>query len=295
MSERYKEIGEILAAARREQQKTLKNASENTKIMEHYLTAVEAGEPDRLPSKAYFDLFARSYAEYLGIDPALFDEIDDRTTGAGSAAGGDPAVIPADKNVAEAVSHAQARKFGKSLIYLVSAAIVIFIALILYDQFFIEGEQGPTEPNMVETYSESEQATADNEPGLDNLVIPDTPYQPPAKLKLHIKAKQDVWALVVRDGDTVLNRRLGAGDERLWEADYRYNLTLGISTAVDLYINDQKLGPLTERASTISGLEINQVNFRDFLPQEEPKVPVSPADSIEINSAAPIEETGDGN
>ena len=72
MSDKYVEIGEILAAARREQGKTLKDASESTKIMENYLTAIETGDPGSLPSVAYFLLFARSYAQYLGIDPARY-------------------------------------------------------------------------------------------------------------------------------------------------------------------------------------------------------------------------------
>jgi len=295
MSDKYKEIGEILAAARREQGKSLKDASESTKIMEHYLTAVETGEPGNLPSQAYFDLFARSYSEYLGIDAAIFDEIDDKPPGTAETTSGDLTILPDDTDSAEAVSHAQAKIFGKSLIYLVSAAIIIFIALILYNQFFIEEKNDQTGQILSGTPAETEQRTNDEKSGLDNLIIPDTPYEPPGKLKLYMKAKQDVWAIMVRDGDTVLNRRLVVGDERLWEADFRYNLPLGISTAVDLYVNDQKLGPLTERASTISGFEINQVNYKNFLPQPEPTIPSPPVEQIEESDTGIIEETTDGN
>jgi hypothetical protein len=111
-------------------------------------------------------------------------------------------------------------------------------------------------------------------------MIPDKPYHPPEKLILYMRAKQDVWALVVRDGDTVLNRRLGVGDQRQWEAEYRYNITLGISTAVDLYVNDQKLAPLTERAQTISDLEINQVNYKDFYAPPLGEEESQPAEAI---------------
>jgi cytoskeletal protein RodZ len=265
MSEKQKEIGRILAAARQDQGKSLTEAAESTKIMENYLKAVEAGESDGLPSTAYFDLFARSYAQYLGLDPALFEEITDHEP-AKVAAGDEGAEIEAGEPV-ESVSQVQTKRFVRSLIYLASAIVIVFIGFIVYSQFFMKEDDSPFQPSSAETATDMESMPDDGES--EELVIPVEAYTPPGKLRLHLKTRQDVWAIVERDGDTVLNRRLVVGDERWWEADYRYSLTLGISTAVDLFVNDQKLAPLTEQAQTVSGFEINQVNYRDLLLEEQ--------------------------
>jgi len=274
MSNKYKEIGEILAAARRDQKKSLKDASEITKIMEHYLTAIEAGEPEQLPSEAYFQLFARSYAQYLGIDPALFDEIEEKASVKPKDLDEETVVELTDTEKVEAVSRAHARKFGRSLIYLAVIVFIVFIGFIVYNMFFVEGNQ--SESRDEQAAMETHQGQAEDETGADIYNIAETPYQPPGKLKLHLIAKQDVWAVVVRDGDTVLNRRLEAGNQRIWEADYRYHVTVGISTAVDLYVNDLKLAPLSDQARTVAGLEINQVNYKDFLPKPEDTLTAQP-------------------
>ncbi len=282
MADRYQKIGEILASARREKGKSLKDAEENTKIMAHNLEAVEAGQPDKLPSREYFMLFARSYAQYLGLDPAEFDEIEDddvveKTAGA---PGSKAPEGNGESTTAEISPEVQEKKFGKTVLYLVIGIVVLFVAFLVFTQLFMKPTSRSSEGEPLEASGSppaSEGGPSADEAG---FTIPDEPYQPPEKLRMHMVAKQDVWALVVRDGDTVLNRKLLGGEQRRWEADYRYKLTLGISTAVDLYLNDQKLAPLTDQARIISGLEINQVNYRQFLPQA--------VDSTRLTRAEPV-------
>lgn len=268
MPDKYKKIGEILAAARREQQKSLKEVSVITKLKEAYLEAVEAGEPDKLPSEPYFGLFARSYAQYLGLDPAILDEIEENERGGIGIAGPTDASDRKDTGISEADSSRQAKKFGRNLIYVILIAIVLFAALIAFDRWFMSAPEESGKANTETVHQKDDQghgekSIADKEPG-----IPYSPYQPPENLELMVSAKQDVWMVVIRDGDTVLNRQLAAGDTRRWEAKYRFVLTIGISTAVDLTLNGVRLPPLTTQARTISGLEINQVNYKKFLPEE---------------------------
>jgi len=265
MPDKYKKIGEILAATRREQQKSLKEASVVTKLKEAYLEAVEAGEPDKLPSEPYFSLFAHSYAQYLGLDPAILDEIEENDRGGGGPKALADSSDRMDAGISEADSRRQAKKFGQNLIYLILIAIVLFAALLAFNRWFISATD---EPEMVNTeavngkgdQNHGEKNIADDEPDIHY-----TPYQPPENLELMVRAKQDVWMVVIKDGDTVLNRQLAVGDIRRWEAKYRFVLTIGISTAVDLTLNGVRLPPLTTQAQTISGLEINQVNYKKFL------------------------------
>ncbi len=264
MADKFKEIGAILAAARREEHKSLKEAEESTKIMALYLEAIEAGEAEKLPTREYFMLFARGYAQYLGIDPSILEGIE------GAPIPEKDLPVPPGKKAVEEPEpegeepEAQARKFGKTLLYLIIGIVVVFAAFFVYIQWFAGVAENSTEPGRTEsggTNTESGQGPAETAP---LITIPDQPYQPPGKLDLRMVARQDVWTVVVRDGDTVLNRRLLAGQQRQWDADYRFLLTLGISNGVDLYVNGDKLAPLTLRPRTISGFEINQVNYRQY-------------------------------
>jgi hypothetical protein len=284
MLDKYKKMGEILAAARREQQKSLKEASVITKLKEAYLEAVEAGEPDKLPSEPYFSLFARSYSQYLGLDPAILDEIEENERGGVGIAELTDASDRKDTDISEADSSRQAKKFGRNLIYLILIATVLFAALITFDRWFISAPEESGKENTETVHrkdDQGEKSIADKEPR-----IPYSPYQPPENLELMVSARQDVWMVVIRDGDTVLNRQLAAGDTRRWEAKYRFVLTIGISTAIDLTLNGVRLPPLTSQARTISGLEINQVNYKKFLPEgniNDPQASTSPIPAAAVN------------
>ncbi len=265
MADKFKEIGAILAAARREKKKSLKEAEESTKIMALYLEAIEAGEPEKLPTREYFMLFARGYAQYLGVDASILEGID-----------GAPIT---DKDLPEPVGdmteeepepeteepEVQARKFGKTLLYIIIGIVIVFAGFFVYIEWFAGLAEDTTEPGYTETGGANAESGSGSTEAAALISIPDQAYQPPGKLVLRMVARQNVWTVVIRDGDTVLNRRLEAGQQRQWEADYRYVLTLGISNGVDLYVDGEKLAPLTERPRTISGVEINQVNYRQFI------------------------------
>lgn len=60
-------VGEILAAERRRQGKTIADVVEGTKIRTRLLDALEQGEYDALPSPAYVKGYIQSYARYLEI------------------------------------------------------------------------------------------------------------------------------------------------------------------------------------------------------------------------------------
>ena len=68
-------VGEILAAERRRQGKSLNDAVEGTKIRSRLLDALENGRFDELPNPAYVKGYIQSYARYLEIPvEPLLDE-----------------------------------------------------------------------------------------------------------------------------------------------------------------------------------------------------------------------------
>ena len=68
MGEIETKLGELLKLERERQGKKLSVISENLRISEANLRAVEEGDMAAVPSEVYFKLFAKSYAEAIGID-----------------------------------------------------------------------------------------------------------------------------------------------------------------------------------------------------------------------------------
>lgn len=275
MPDLFKQIGEIIAAARKEQNKDLKDISDSTKLMVKYLEAIEAGDPTDLPSPTYFLLFARSYAQNIGIDPAVIDEIANRDPNGLTKPPEPEEFVEERPEQAEDLDEESGDKKSGSSKTLLTLAVIIMavIAAVLIYQFVLKDKTAAT---GVEQEEQPVGAEVGEVPGMDKAGVETKAYSPNESLKLHMLANQDVWALVVRDGDTVLNRELKGGEQRSYEAEYRYFITLGISTAVDMTLNGEKLAPLTERPRTVKSVEINQTNFEQFLLKNNPQSAVLP-------------------
>jgi cytoskeleton protein RodZ len=262
MLNKYQEVGGILAAARKEKNKTVAAASESTRIMVRYLEAVEAGQPEKLPAPEYFMLFARSYAEFLGIDTAVFEEIEERVR-AEAAAAADVRVRPPEIENRAPEKKPKSRKLGRVVFGIVSLIIIAAAVYLAYTLLWPRLRQSSFFSKRAGAVSD-EIRPANNAAEMD-ISVPDQPYQPPDRLRLRLTAIQDVWVTVARDGDTVFNQKLTAGLEQNWEADFRFWVTLSNAQTVDLYINDRKLLPLADKAQPVTDLEINQTNFERYL------------------------------
>ena len=68
-------IGEELRSAREAQGRTIQEASAATRIRPSYLEAIEGERFDELGGNVYAKGFIRSYAGYLGVDPAPLIEV----------------------------------------------------------------------------------------------------------------------------------------------------------------------------------------------------------------------------
>lgn len=64
------DLGDLLRRARAHKGVTLRDAEKRTRISRTYLAALEAHDFDQLPPRAYARGIVRTYAQYLGLDPA---------------------------------------------------------------------------------------------------------------------------------------------------------------------------------------------------------------------------------
>src|SRR5271167_3815987 len=67
-------VGQDLRAARLRRGDDLATVSKALKIRKDHLEALEEDRLDNLPGKTYAIGFVRTYAQYLGLDPAAFVE-----------------------------------------------------------------------------------------------------------------------------------------------------------------------------------------------------------------------------
>jgi cytoskeleton protein RodZ len=78
-------VGQQLRQAREERSLTIEEAAQTTRIRVHYLTAMEAGEFDKLPSAVQVRGFLRAYADFLSLDgDALLAALDGEQNSAAS-------------------------------------------------------------------------------------------------------------------------------------------------------------------------------------------------------------------
>ena len=89
MDEIRAKLGELLILERKRRNLDPEDLAKELKIPQDSLEAVEQGDVDRLPSKLYYELFAKAYCEAVGIDyqrtleaiSEEFGELVDRPTG----------------------------------------------------------------------------------------------------------------------------------------------------------------------------------------------------------------------
>ncbi|HUV31140.1 MAG TPA: helix-turn-helix domain-containing protein [Acidobacteriota bacterium] len=278
MSELHTKLGRLLQLERQRQEIDLNDLSDELKISIHNLEAIESGDVAGLPSDLYFNLFAKSYAERLGIDytrtveaitmdlkesPAGSDEAAEAATD--SAADGE--VNAADQ--AEVAAAEAGSAFGKRVIAMVVAAIVVLAAfLVVYEVFLkspaMEGERTTASDNAPGSASE------DDSPGSVAAAYTryewNVPaYEKPTGLTLTLTARDESWATVVADGDTVVYRNLVPWREYQLEAKYRFLVSVGIPSRVETKLNGQVVNLRDPETGRISRSEINQTNAASIL------------------------------
>jgi cytoskeletal protein RodZ len=124
-------VGEILAAERRRQGKSLNDVVEGTKVRSRLIDALENGNYDILPSPAYVKGYIQSYARYLEVPfEPLLDEYRKE------AAAHEHRKSPADRYL-DIIPHETVvpkRELAHSIprqVWIATAAVVLIVALLI--------------------------------------------------------------------------------------------------------------------------------------------------------------------
>jgi cytoskeleton protein RodZ len=222
-------IGEALRSARTAQGKSIQDAASATHIRSSYLEALEAERFEDLGGHVYAKGFLRSYAGWLGIDPApLVDEYRDR----------ERAEVKVVERVPAGIGHLGYRQRSPNwlVVGLVAGGIVLLV--VLY-QLLAPGGADRNDPGLL---ARAPAATATTAPATAPAATPSTAPATTEGVKLVLRYLAPSWTVVEADGKVVFRGTPAATERRSFSADRLIKLTLGNAGGVQLTVNGHKLG-----------------------------------------------------
>jgi cytoskeleton protein RodZ len=226
-------ISETLRSAREAQGHTLEDASLATRIRVNYLEALETEPPESwgriLGGDIYAKGFLRSYAAYLGLDPApLVQEYRSQSGTESQALSAPP------RPVGGALGSRPRPQPNWMVVGGVMAAIVVVLGVISLITTRAGGEDSPPVAAPVTTAPPTTQAPT-------TTAAPTTTLPPGVNVVLRIRDAQS-WVNIRVDGRAAFTGMLQPGEERPFNGRQEVALQLGNAGAVHLTVDGQNLG-----------------------------------------------------
>jgi cytoskeleton protein RodZ len=316
MNQVHKKLGELLKLERERRRVSLDDLSIELKIPLASLESVESGDISTLPSEVYYSLFAKSYAEALGIDYARTIEAIKEDIGESlepvepSGAERAESALPDQKGLKE---HEEGPKaagdessgYVKKLALIMGAIIAAFIVFLGLNML-LSGDDSHEASREVPATTETEPAEEPESGDEDALYasydwnVPE--YAAPQPFTLRLAARGESWATILADGDTAVFRNMLPGRVYTVTAKHRMRVSVAVPSQVDIELNGQPVNLVNPEDRRISRVEITQVNLQSVLAREtEPapaiirqKPPARLSPDAEANMASPpVADPGD--
>lgn len=221
-------IGEKLRSAREAQGKSLQEASAATRIKPSYLEALEAERFAELGGNVYAKGFLRSYAGYLGLDPAPLLEqyrAQERPEG------------PVFERAPRALSGLGLERSRRGLSgWLVVGIVTVSIVLVASLWSLLkpprsesQGPLGAAAPPVASTTTTIREATTTTQAKSKGVTVV-------------LRYLDRSWTKVTTDGTVSYEGIPGASEQRTFKADHSLELMLGAPSVVELTVNGKSLG-----------------------------------------------------
>jgi transcriptional regulator with XRE-family HTH domain len=279
MGEVQKKLGFALRVERERRGLSLENLSQQLKISESNLQSIEDGDPAALPGELYFKMFARSYAESLGIDyertiEAIREELgqapdanNNHTLENGSVAALSAPVeakAPVVDVPVESLPKGSFLGGLKSYLFLgVMAIVVVGLAFILFGprsgKFgFLRIGDANSEPAL----SDSADDGAETDAGAYRVVAGS---KDAATLTLEMVARDRTWATVIADSDTALHYNLKPWREYVIGAQEKLIVSVVSPLSVDMKLNGIAVDFSDPEKGTVQNVEVTNDNMSLFI------------------------------
>jgi cytoskeleton protein RodZ len=223
-------IGEELRSAREAQGRTIQEASAATRIRPSYLEAIEGERFDELGGNVYAKGFIRSYAGYLGVDPAPLLEVY---------RSGEPPEAPVFERAPRALSGGLAverRRRGRSNWLLVG---IVFLSIVLVASLW----------SLLKPASSASQTTLNATPPptaapTTAAAAPTTTIAPkPQGVTLVLNYVGASWTKVTTDGKTSFQGVGATSTTKTFKGKRTIDLTLGAPSQVKVTFNGKPVVP----------------------------------------------------
>lgn len=270
MSEINVKLGELIKLERERRNINLEDFSTQLKISYANLESIESGDAKKLPSDLYFNLFAKSCCEALGIDFVRTIDAIKMELAEDAASKEDSSNSNTKGKSKTHTDHSQKdeKLQFKKLAYMFGGVVGVFILfMVIYLLFFKGDDPDPQISNQSD--NKAVEQTDDNTGIAEAYDWNTSAYNPPTPLELKLTASQESWATILADGDTTLFRSLVPGRQYTINADYRLQISVGIPRYVEIELNGTKVDLVNPESRRISKVKINQMNLKSFL---EPKI-----------------------
>jgi len=231
-----KEIGEILKRARQKKGITIEKAYNSTRIQPSVIEALEAGTIEDTHGKIYTALFLKNYATFLDLDGE-------------SIAKDYKALHPGEEEKEQALELEQKPqelkidfekwfKIALPIGVAILALLLVFFSGIKIRRFFRNRkvviaqrkEKAKAEQNFIPKTTIQDKTS---------LIFPIPKDKP---IVLNLKASDNAWMRVKKDGKLIFEGTLKKGDNMNWSAEKSIELWAGRAEALDFTVNGTSLG-----------------------------------------------------
>jgi cytoskeleton protein RodZ len=233
-------IGEALRSAREAQGKSLDDAAVATRIRPSYLEALEEEQFGELGGSVYAKGFLRSYAGYLGVDPApLLEAYRAQET----------PEAPLFEHAPRAIGGLKPGRGGRSWLAAAIVCVSIILLVSLWGLLRPAPDPGDSQPAFVTTPART--TWAGSKAGAAARPAPATTTSPAARdVTVTLRYAGASWTRVTADGRVAFEGTPGPRQRRTFTARRSLELVLGYPAGVRLTVNGKDLG-VADRSGNI--------------------------------------------
>ena len=252
-----KDIGNFLRESREARGISLIEVEKDLKIRKKYLQALEEGNVDVIPGKAYFIGYLRNYCKYLDIDEKNINQIIQTYNNLEK----QKSVIKETKEENIYLKTKDRSMFEKKrfflpvkYVYLSGFLIVIFIGLLLLSRSLKEAQDFPipspeigneTDVNIEEKANDISTLTEENIESEAEAIIAESVIQESVLAEklpiLKLIASSKTWVKILSEDKIIFEGILFEGEEFFWETDQSLEIITEYPTKIETYYDDEAI------------------------------------------------------
>lgn len=252
-----KDIGNFLRERREAKGISLIEVEKDLKIRKKYLQAIEEGNVDVIPGKAYFIGYLRNYSKYLDIDEENINQIIQTYNNSEK----QKSVIKETKEEDIYLKTKDRSMFEKKrfflpvkYVYLSGFLIIIFIGLFLLGRSLKEAQDFPipspeivneTDLNIEEKANDISTLTEENTESEAEAIIAESLIQDSILAEklpiLKLIADDKTWVKILSEDKIIFEGILFAGEEFFWETDQSLEIITEYPTKLKTSYDDKSI------------------------------------------------------